>query len=368
MKNIIKVAVNPKFLGSVLDGNGHELNDFRGLSSGDYNAVLTEVYQRSFLSSFLGSYCSWERKRPAKGESNNSGKGSKKSVAIDGVNIDNEVLGNVVCLATKKKYEVTRSETVTVNRLVVIDGKQQTLPFTEKKEKKEKVPVAQAKVLFNFNQSDNVLEIKVLEMSGKDKATEIRCRKELENELEDAHIMMECYYDMSQFVKALFDTLHVHKMCHITGSEAQNMRRIYKHAVVAYPLFAKLDHRKQIDILDKGFRGARTVTAGSRDIHAFAKATFEAMCREGGIIDVVYKHDFITNQMMTYTKIGEHRRDRVNPDNHRQVWEKNCLVFADYVYGKSNIRTSFHAFDLWDLLARGARNSERNTSNTATVW
>lgn len=364
-KNDIKVTVSPEFLGKVLDGNGQELREFRGLSSEERNAIMTEAHQRSFLSGFLGNGCSWERMKYQKNEGKSSKKASgKKTTTNDGVNMDNEVLGNVVYLATKAKVKEVKTEYVVVNKVVVNDGKTTMVPSREPKEVEVKKPKAKAKVLFYFNPENNVLEVKVLEVTAKDPATESRCSKELEKELKMARDDMECFDNLNRFVKYFFDTLHVHGYAHISGSEAVLLRKIYKHAMVVYPNFAKLKHSKQVSILDKGCERTRSLSAGFRDIHAFAKGVFEAMCQEEGIIDVVYKHDFITNQMMTYTKIGEHRRDRVNPDNHRQIWEKNCLIYVDYRYGKANIRTSLLAFDLWDLLARGVRNSERAVETT----
>lgn len=357
----------PEFLGKVLDGNGRELSQFRGLPSNEFEAILTEVHQRSFLSGFLGSACSWERDRSSKGRNTEiSGKADKKAVVLDGANIDNEVLGNIVCFKSKSKVKEIETHYVDVNKVVIVDGNKTMVPSREAKEVEVKKTAATAKVLFNFNYKDYVMEVKVLEVSAQDPATAPRYRRELERALKAAGDEMECFSNMNRFLKSFFDTLHVHKMAHINGNEAVLMRRIFRNAKVAFPLFAELDHSKQVDILDKGYARSRSVASGSRDIHAFAKGTFEAMCQEVGLIDKVYKHDFVTNQYMTYTKIAEHRRDRVNPDNHRQIWEKNCLIFVDYLYGKTNIRTSLLAFDLWDLLARGVRNSDRAVEEA--IW
>ncbi len=365
----VKVNVTP-FLGTVLAGNGQELRKFRGLNSTETDAVMTETYQRDFLRNFFGSSCNWERMSHAKGElvknSNKAKEKNAETTTAEGANFDNEVLANVVFLATKAKATEVKKELVSVNRMVTTDGKTSMVPRMEMAEKKVKIPKATAKVSFRFDSKKSMLVLEVIEVTAMEPSTEKHYRKDLEKALMSGRDAVECFYTLNDFIKSFFDTLHVHKMCYITGSEAVNMHKIYKHAKQAYPLFDKMGHRKQVDILDKGYRNSRSVSAGSRDIHAFAKGTFEAMCDEGGIIDQVYKHDFITNQLMLYKKIGEHRRDRVNPDNHNQIWEKNCLVFVDYVYGKSNIRTSLLAFDLWDLLARGVRSSERSVNST--VW
>lgn len=367
-KNIVKVRVNPEFLGTVLEGNGQELRNFRGLSSDDSEAIMTEVHQRSFLNLFLGAGCDWERTKPSKEEKAKPKSSDKKIESLEGANFDNEVLGNVVYLATKAKVKETKKEYVDVNKVVMVDGKNTVVPSREPRNVEVKSPKAKARVLFYFNVKNSVLEINVLEVTAKDPITESRYYKDLEKELKMARDEMEMTDGMylTPFLKSFFDTLHAHKYSHITGSEAVLLRRIYRNAKVAYPNFAKLGHREQVRIMDNGYGRTRSISAGSRDIHAFAKGVFEAMCQEKGLIDVVYKHDFITNTMMYYTKVGEQRRDRVNPENHRQIWEKNCLIFVDYRYGKANVRTSLGAFDLWDLLARGVRSSEKSTDST--VW
>lgn len=346
-----KVRVDA-FLRNVLDGNGQELRNFRGLSSAERNALETEAHQRSFMNYFMRNTSEWEKK-------------GKSSSAENALNFENEVLSSTIVLATKAKETFIESEEVTEHRMVSVDGRFKPEAYQKVREKKVKEPKAVAEVSFKFDSKKNVLEVDVTSISVKDPGTKAYYRKELEKALEKTGDDMECFYNITRFVKYFFDTLHVHKITYVTGSEALVMMRIYKNARIAYPLFSKLKYTKQIEILDKGFRKARRSSAGSRDIHTYAKATFEAMCEEGGVINEVYKHDFVTNKMMTYKKVGEQRRDRRNPDNSSQIWEKNCLIFVDYIYGKTNIRTSLLAFDLWDLLARDVRTGERSE---ATVW
>lgn len=355
----MRVRIPNDLLFEVTKGEGQELKTFRGLSSEERNDILTETHQRVFMNELLTTACNWERtKNAVRGDKRSAKAGNKAIVVNNADNIDNEVLENVVSMATKSKKTETVEELVSVNHVIKTDGKFSNVPKKEMQEKKVKVARATAKVSFSFDSKKSVLSVNVVEIVANDAATEAHWRKDLEKAIERAGETVEIFYNVARFTKALFDTLHVHRMCNITGAEAINMMRIYKNARIAYPVFAKLDRRVQVDILDRGYRRARSISAGSRDIHAFAKGTFEAMCEVKGVIDVVYKHDFITNKMMTFTKIAEFRRDRVNPDRHTQIWEKNSLVFVDYVYGKCNFRTSLLAFDLWDLLARGVKNSE----------
>lgn len=353
---IVKVKVEP-VLGTILGGNGSELDAFKRMSFENRSSIETEAYQRLYLSELFGSFSSWERARVA--TDGDTGKKNKKNAEVEHVfSMENEVLNTVVSLASKEKTTVTVMESVNVNRRVKIGEKFMNVPSPELKEKKIKETNATAFVSFKFDSKNSVLMVEVQEISVRDITTKEHYSKALEKALKAAGAKMEKNFNLARFVKSFFDTLHINRLCNISGNEALNMMRILRNAIVAYPNFAKLEHVKQIDILDKGYRNARTIAAGSRDIHALAKGTFEAMCAEKGLIDRVYKHDFITNKMQFYFKVGEHRRNRVNPEHQNQIWERDSLIFVDYVYGNAKIRTSLLAFDLWDLLARGVRDVE----------
>lgn len=344
---IVKVNVKP-VLGTILCGRGRALIEFNRLSSAERSMIETEVYQRLFMSELFGSFSSWERVA--------RGKSGKKATEVEPtITMENEILPNVISLTSKDKTAVTVHENANVKRMVQIGNKFESVPMTEKVEKKVKKPNATAMVTFRFDAKKSVLVVEAQDFSVREADTKEHYTKSLEKALKTAGTNMEKKLTLPRLVKSFFDTLHVHKMCHISGAEALNMMRIFRNAKMAYPNFANLDYVKQIDILDKGYRNARTISAGSRDIHALAKGTFEAMCEEKGLIDKVYKHDFITNKMMYYYKIGERRRNRVNPENPSQIWERDSLIFVDYVYGRTKIRTSLMAFDLWDLLAKGVR-------------
>lgn len=345
---IVKVNVKP-VLGTILCGRGRALIEFNRLSSAERSKIETEAYQRLYMSELFGSFSTWERAT--------HGKTSKKDLEADsGSSMESEILQNVISMTSKDKTAVTVHENANVKRMVQIGAKFESVPVTEVVEKKVKEPNATAQVTFQFDSKKSVLMVEVQEISVRDTATKEHYTKSLEKALKTAGTNMEKKFTLPRLVKSFFDTLHVHKLCHISGTEALNMMRIFRNAKMAYPLFANLNYVKQIDILDKGYRNARSISAGSRDIHALAKGTFEAMCEEKGLIDKVYKHDFITNKMMYYYKIAEHRRNRCNPENPSQIWERDSLIFVDYVYGKTRIRTSLMAFDLWDLLAKGVRN------------
>lgn len=337
MNHSFKVKVKP-VLGTIRGGNGRGLIPFNRLSDAERSMLVTEAYQRIFMSEFLGVSSAWERVAARKK--------SETSAAELTNNMENEILQSVIDLATKEKTSVVVNE--------CIGDRSESVTKAEKQEKKVKMPNATAQVAFSFDTKKSVLTVEIKGISVREEEKKDRYMKSLERALKNAADDVEEKATLPRVVKAFFDTLHVHKLCTISGPEALNMMRVYRNAMKVYPLFANLEYAKQIDILDKGYHKARTISVGSRDIHSFAKGTFEAMCEEKGLIDRVYKHDFITGKMMLYYKIGEHRRDRKNPDTH-QIWERDSLLFVDYVYGEAKIRTSLMAFDLWDLLAKGAR-------------
>lgn len=333
------VKVNCKatpFMGMILAGNGKEVKKFEGVSSIERIRLEAETYQRMYLNEALGTSSSWEA-------------GEAYLAKKDNINIANSIRNNCVCLISKKKATVVVKEVVNLTKTFKIGKETKKIPTTEIRDKKVQEPKAMAFVSFRFDSNNSVLVVNIESIVAKDFATEEYFRKDLEKNLTAAATQTEKKFCLSGFVKAFFDTLKANRFCNISGNEALNMMRIYNNAKRTYPLFAELEYTKQIDILDKGYRNACKVSSANRDIYVLAKSAFLSMY-EAGYADKVYKLDFISNRIMLHTKIGEHRKDRRNPERPSQIWEKNSLIFVDYVYGGSNLRTSILASELWNLL------------------
>lgn len=330
----MRVRINKELVKTVLKNGGKELQEFEALSPFLRLDILTEVFQRIFLTFWMysGSKKSdWNRKRVVE---------KKKKKCEDGsTNFDNEMLTKVVLLSSK----VTES------------GEEVEEDVPDAKDDQKKKPLVTAKAKFSYDEKMGILEITVEDVKGPDMVTEILYQTELENELEDAKVAMENDLDMEDFLKAFFNTLHVHDLTSVMGGEAISMYRIYKNARVAYPVFRGLNYGEQINLLRKGYRSARTIASHSRDIYSFAKATFDAFDEHGAILDKVFAREPISNKFKTYTRVGENRLDRRNPENTTQIWERDCLIYVQYEYdiaGGATLRTAMLAFDLWEKLAK----------------
>lgn len=346
---MVKVNV-PPVLGKILSGGGGELSEFNKLTATARTAIERETYQRLYLNVLFGYSSNWERVKESSGK--------KKKEEEASFSVENEILQHEIRLVSKDKTPVTVTENVSVIKFM-------GPPSLEVKEKRIKEPNATAKLAFHFDPAKRQLLVEVKDFSVRETSTQETYSNSLNKALKAAGENMERKFDLKGLIKPFFDTLHIHRLCEISGNEALNMMKIFRNAKMAYPIFAKLGYADQIGILHEGFERGRTAPFSNRDIHTFAKGTFEVMHmyetkvemdetkdktkdKKVGLIDVVYKHDFITNKMMTYRKIAEHKRNRVNGD----------LLFVDYVYGTANIRTSLSAFDLWDILAKGVRASD----------
>ncbi len=323
------------FMGMILAGNGRELKLFEGVSSRERNRLEAETYKRMYLNEALGASSGWEA--------------GEAYLAKKDINIANSIRNNCVCLISKRKTTVVKKEVVNVTKTIKIGKETKKIPTTEIRDKKVQEPKAMAFVSFRFDSNNSVMVVNIQSITAKDFATEEYFRKDLEKTLTTAGTQTEKKFCLSGFVKAFFDTLKANRLCNISGNEALNMMRIYNSAKKVYPLFAELEYTKQIDILDKGYREACKESSVNRDIYVFAKSTFLSMY-EAGYADKVYKYDFVSSRIMLHTKIGENRKDRRNYERPSQIWEKSCLIFVDYVYGGSNLRTSILASELWNLL------------------
>ena len=254
----------------------------------------------------------------------------------------------------EKAVKVKKSETnMDINAVLDSEKVSDVVTVKTKAVNEQKKPRAIAKVRFSFDDLNNVLSLEVIEVNAANPADAEHYRKSLLRELKDAKTEMDFDFGFEMYLKYFFGTLKATEVANIEGSEAVLMYRIYKRAIERYPLFKAMSQDKQLDVLDRGLRKARAARVGSRDIHYFAKCTFEVFAEEG-LINKVIREDHVTGKLKTYYKVSENRRDRVNPDNHSQVWERNCLIFATYK-DLNGIQTSFLAFDLWNMLAQSNR-------------
>ena len=312
----MKIKINANYEGRVT-------NKAKGIQK--YSSLPAEkkreIKEMTFVKVFLyfwfcvGQKSSWIREKAVKV------KKSETNMDVNAV-LDSEIVSNVVTVKTKSLTE-------------------------------DKKPKAIAKVAFYFDDLENELSFEVLEVKAADPANAEHYRKGLLKELKAAKTEMDYGFEFEMFLKYFFGTLKAMDVANFEGTDAVLMYKIHKRAIERYPLFAKLDQEKQMDVLDSGLRKARAARAGSRDIHYFAKCTFEVFA-EKDLIDRVIREDHITGKLKTYYKVSENRKDRVNPDKPSQIWEKNCLIFVTYK-DLNGIQISFHPFDLWNMLAQGTR-------------
>lgn len=323
------VDVRKTWLNTVVQGDAKELRGYNDLSVFERLEILTEVFQRAFLAFWLYSSknTEWNRRRVTQHK-----KGKEETYGFD-----NEQLSQTVLLYSKEL----------VNGGSVGEGE---------KLNEKKIPKATAKANFSFDMKKSVLHVVVTDIVTENSNDRKVFEASLESELVAAKAAMEHYMGMDRFLKVFFDTLHVRGLTDVMGGEAVTMHRIYKNALQFYPVFKALNYNTQIDLLRKGYRTARRMSGHSRDIHSFAKATFHAFDAHGEVLGKVYTREAITNRYKMFTKVYENRKDRRNPDMHSQIWESNSLIFAEYEHpiadGSTTLRTSFLAFDLWDMLAR----------------
>ena len=146
-------------------------------------------------------------------------------------------------------------------------------------------------------------------------------------------------YKGAKILENFIDTLHAHNYTSIKGVDAKIMKEIYPKIKEHFLDFNKFSFERQKAILLKAcLRGMQNER---KDIHSFAKATFEVLV-ESNAINVVEAFGY------TNKKICEHRKDLMDYETH-EIWAKNILIFTDYNTG--TFRTSYHSHDLWALLA-----------------
>lgn len=340
--SIIKVMI-PQWMGTVLEGGGTELKKFEEASLAEQNAIMVETYQRAFLTSFFGPFSDWQRADVKEDKRKGKGRGGP----IDYAMVDGSVLDPVMSIVSKAKTTEEVTELVRVTQTRKIGKKLVKVPVEQKKVRQKKEPKAKAELSFRYDMELSMLIVEILEVSANELEEALSFSEKLERSLKAAGKCLEERFTMDRFIKFFFDTLHIRKMCDISGTEAVDMLRIYRNAKVVYPLFAGQKRPKQIQNLDKGYHKAQDVHYG-RDIHTLARSTFEVLY-EQGYTDEVYMYDHVTSRKYLFTKLNERRRHRRDPDDSSLIWERNSLVFVVYNYGL-NAKTYVLPVDLWELL------------------
>lgn len=344
----MKIRVSRNFRSTVENNLYRGVKEYMLLPQYRKNEILMQVFQRALLLFWFssGERSIWSRVKH----------GGKKDDMTQAV-LDNELLTSEIVLNSKavdkeeKMVPAPVSVPVTDERGKNVPGKFQTI--TRETKVVEKTPKASARVLCSFDAAKSELTVKVLEVTAKDEMTRKHYLQTLNKELEEAKDSMEFFFSMEQFLKCFYDTLHSNSLTMTTGMEAVYMYRVYKNALKYYPQFEKLNDKARAEVLDQGYRRARGQRGGLKDTHTYAKGTFEAFAANG-LINEVLKEDQIFGKLTKHTKVGENRKDRCNPDNSREVWEKDALIFVVYTYGPG-LTTAIHASDLWNLMARNGK-------------
>lgn len=350
----MKIRVSRIFRNAVENNLYKGVKEYMLLHQHRKEEILMQVFQRALLLFWFssGERSTWSRVK----------RGSKKDDMTQAV-LDNELLSSEIVLNSKavdkeeKMVPAPFNVPVTDERGKNVPGKFQTV--TRETKVVEKTPKASARVLCTFDAAKSELTVKVLEVTAKDDKTRKNYLQALNKELEDAKSMMEYFFTMEQFLKCFYDTLHSNSLTMTTGMEAVYMYRVFKNAIKYYPQFEKLNDKERAEVLDQGYRRARGQRGGLKDTHTYAKGTFEAFAANG-LINEVLIEDQIFGKLTRHTKVGENRKDRCNPDNSREVWEKNALIFVVYTYGSHGLTTSIHASELWNLMARSDRDKVIN--------
>ncbi len=214
---------------------------------------------------------------------------------------------------------------------------------------KNKAVLYTADLNFEFIPRFNRLKITVSNPSARNRKARDAYTVCLNRELREIKKEFEELCSPMHFVKAFFTTLKAHKLTRITGREAGSMYRIYTRALEHYPLFKKQPYERQVKIMQNGMRKTIAQTNKNRDIHLYAKSTFEVLASEKLISVLTGMDEFNT----VYNAVSENRKTRRDYEHYNEIFELNCLIFVMYQYtvrGTITMQTSFSAFDLWNIL------------------
>lgn len=321
----MKIGVNTNYV-KLVENEAKAIQKYSALSA----EKKREVQEMAFIKVFLYFWFSFGRKSAWIREKSVKLKKTDNETDINAV-FDSETVSNVVTIKSRGMDE-------------------------------DKKPRATAKVSFAYDDLTGSLNVDIAEVECSNAFSKANYEHSLHRELMEAKKDMDIEMDFEIFLKYFFGTLKATELAYVEGGEAVLMYRIYNKAMERYPLFEKLNMYDRLDVLDRGLRRARAARSGARDIHYFAKCTFEVFA-EDNLINKVIREDHVTGKLKTYYKVSENRRDRVNPDAPSQVWERNCLIFATYK-DLNGIQTSFLAFDLWNMLAQ----STKVNADDARFW
>lgn len=202
---------------------------------------------------------------------------------------------------------------------------------------------------FEFIPKQNRIKVAVTNQNARNRKAKDAYTVCLNKELREIKKDFEEICSPMHFVKAFFTTLKAHNLSRINGREAASMYRIYTKALDHYPLFKDLPYKRQIDVMQKGMRKAIVQSHKNRDIHLYAKSTFEILSKENLISSLTGIGEF----NYTYHAVGENRKTRRDYEHYSEIWEYDCLIFVNYQYlvrDSVTMQTSFSAFDLWHIL------------------
>ena len=148
----------------------------------------------------------------------------------------------------------------------------------------------------------------------------------------------------NQILSLFTNQLHDQKLTPYLGKEVVFLAKMYEQIATFFPLFASLDPKDQISILDNII----TTHSSTLFYSTYAKKIFYSLEK--------YQYDenrSLISEFVFYEKhydlIAEIRRDRKIGKN---VVERKSLIRLDYeyeVYG-AKMRTSFLPVDMWNLL------------------
>lgn len=328
----MKINFGKNLIRTVVQTNAYETREFEKLSYFRKQEILTEIFQRAFLSVWKNvvKNTEWHKQRVC----------SKKE--------------NEDELLNKKSLDQTMN---------VYSKAMFAEEYESNKRKKHK---ATAKINFSYNEDNGILDVEIDEFKTIEPKYEEIFKYSLNKELEEVKSSIEKSvkesieerFDIRIFLKCFYDTLHIHELTSVTGNDASNVYQIFMNAKESYPLFKKEKYTTQLDILRKGYRLAINSPGNSRDINSFAKGVFEAIATHGDgyLTKKIYAKEKATERYANFTKVFEKREDRYDPEHPSTVWEKDALIFATYEHttichgSVTTLRTSFLAFDLWHML------------------
>jgi hypothetical protein len=141
---------------------------------------------------------------------------------------------------------------------------------------------------------------------------------------------MFCSKQDASLLEDFIDILNIRKLTDVRPAVAGYMKTIYKSAVRDFPFFKNLSILKQVEILEEGYKICYTRRADKRDIHSFAKATYEHMAKLE-----LHKKVIIDGKTNNYVKEYKGGRN---------------MLYEYKVKSGDTLRNYVAPFDLWNML------------------